>query len=284
MSYQLSRQQRMRRFALLLSLLALFALIRLLALYGPNSTTWTAEEQEASGYANVKKKGWNQKEIETANINEQQTSTLEPMKKMIPMEEIQRSLSEARQEFDNTMQDLYGQAVFPLIFHRVSEAFEMQNITKARFLRRLTIKLLTAYLYPSSSSDDTTVTWITGGHSNAAAHGNLHNHSYTATLERYAQKAFQAIGLDFVAKNYAMGGYSSGVEISLCLESVYGKYFDFYSWDFGMTVSCFLWFSSSLTILCLYLAHLLFFSWFIMKGWSRYLQVAATTESHSNSS
>lgn len=261
MSYQLSRQQRMRRFAFLLSLLAVCALIRLLALYGPNSTSWTAEQQEASGYANVKK-GWNQKEIETANNNEQQTSTMEPMKKMIPMQEIQRSLYDARQEFDNTMQGLYGQTFFPLIFHRVSEAFEMQNITRARFLRRLTIKLLNAYLYPSSSTDDTTVTWITGGHSNAAAHGNLYNQSYTASLERYAQKAFQAVGLDFVAKNYAMGGYSSGVEISLCLESVYGKYFDFYSWDFGMTVSYFFvlfFFSLSLKIHCLYLDRPLFF-------------------------
>jgi hypothetical protein len=239
MSYQQSRQQRIRRFAFLLFGLALFALIRLLSLFGPRPTTWTAEEQEASGYANAEK-DWNQKEIETANNYEQQTSTLEPMGKKIPMEDIQRSIHDARQEFDNTMLDLYGQTFFPLIFHRVSEAFEMQNITKARFLRRLTIKLLKAYLHPSSSSDDSTVTWVTGGHSNAAAHGNLYNHSYTATLEHHAQKAFRAVGLDFVAKNYAMGGYSSGVEISLCLESVYGKNFDFYSWDFGMTVSCFL--------------------------------------------
>lgn len=44
---------------------------------------------------------------------------------------------------------------------------------------------------------------------------------------------FGSIGIDFVAKNYAMGGSTSGEEISLCIEEIFGKEIDSLSWDFG---------------------------------------------------
>jgi hypothetical protein len=47
--------------------------------------------------------------------------------------------------------------------------------------------------------------WATGGHSAAAGHGNLYNESYTAFLERDLQPVFEAIGIEFEARNYAMG-------------------------------------------------------------------------------
>ena len=77
--------------------------------------------------------------------------------------------------------------------------------------------------------------WATGGHSAAAAHGNLHNESYTAYMTRAVQPVFAAAGIDFEGRNYAMGGMSSGPEISLCNEAIFGTDADVISWDFGMT-------------------------------------------------
>jgi hypothetical protein len=77
--------------------------------------------------------------------------------------------------------------------------------------------------------------WATGGHSAAAGHGNLFNESYTAFLERDVQDVFQSIGIDFEARNYAMGGTPSGPEIAMCFEEIFGKDLDFFVYDYGMT-------------------------------------------------
>ena len=50
--------------------------------------------------------------------------------------------------------------------------------------------------------------WATGGHSAAAGHGNLFNESYTAFLTRAVEDVFGSIGIEFVGRNYAMGGTS----------------------------------------------------------------------------
>jgi hypothetical protein len=76
--------------------------------------------------------------------------------------------------------------------------------------------------------------WATGGHSAAAGHGNLYNESYTAYMERDLKDIFGSIGIDFEARNYAMGGTGSAAEIAMCWEQVYGRDVDFFSWDFGM--------------------------------------------------
>eukprot|EP00548_Thalassiothrix_antarctica_P003947 CAMPEP_0194137246 /NCGR_PEP_ID=MMETSP0152-20130528/7163_1 /TAXON_ID=1049557 /ORGANISM="Thalassiothrix antarctica, Strain L6-D1" /LENGTH=680 /DNA_ID=CAMNT_0038834201 /DNA_START=31 /DNA_END=2073 /DNA_ORIENTATION=+ len=77
--------------------------------------------------------------------------------------------------------------------------------------------------------------WSTGGHSAAAAHGNLFNESYTSYLESSAKDAFRAIGIEFIGRNYAMGGMDSAPQLALCNEAVYGVDADVISWDFGMT-------------------------------------------------
>jgi hypothetical protein len=77
--------------------------------------------------------------------------------------------------------------------------------------------------------------WATGGHSAAAGHGNLFNESYTAYMERDLIDVFGSIGLEFEGRNYAMGGTSSGPEISMCFKEVFGQDVDFFSWDYGMT-------------------------------------------------
>lgn len=41
--------------------------------------------------------------------------------------------------------------------------------------------------------------------------------------------------MDLVGRNYAMGGTSSGMEISSCMEEIFGMDIDILSWDYGMT-------------------------------------------------
>ena len=48
--------------------------------------------------------------------------------------------------------------------------------------------------------------WATGGHSASAGHGNLYNESYTAYMGRDMLDVFGSIGIEFEARNYAMGG------------------------------------------------------------------------------
>ncbi|KAI2500380.1 hypothetical protein MHU86_14123 [Fragilaria crotonensis] len=77
--------------------------------------------------------------------------------------------------------------------------------------------------------------WSTAGHSAAAGHGNLHNESYTAFLEHVAKPVFDAIGIEFQGRNYAMGGMKSAPLLALCNEAIFGTDADVLSWDFGMT-------------------------------------------------
>jgi hypothetical protein len=59
--------------------------------------------------------------------------------------------------------------------------------------------------------------------------------SYTAVLTRGVQDIFAACGINFVGRNYAMGGTSSGAEIAVCSKEIYGMDFDVLVWDTGMT-------------------------------------------------
>ena len=104
--------------------------------------------------------------------------------------------------------------------------------SKDRLKRRLKIKFLESQLGDKSPAS---FTWVTGGHSAAAGHGNLFTQSYTAILETTLQKVFKIVNIDFKAKNYAMGGTSSGPEVSLCMEALFGLDIDFLSWEYGMT-------------------------------------------------
>mmetsp|Transcript_28736 Transcript_28736/g.81038 ORF Transcript_28736/g.81038 Transcript_28736/m.81038 type:complete len:695 (+) Transcript_28736:156-2240(+) len=85
------------------------------------------------------------------------------------------------------------------------------------------------------AADLASFVWMTGGHSSAAGHGNMFNESYTAFAEKTAKGVFASVGINFEAKNYAMGGTSSAPEIALCNQAVFGFDFDALSWDYGMT-------------------------------------------------
>merc|ERR1711862_537913 len=104
---------------------------------------------------------------------------------------------------------------------------------KYRLIKGLQIKFLQANLL---SEEEIEFMWSTAGHSASAAHGNIFNESYTSLLQDTVYESFQAINLQFMSCNYAMGGMSSSPELSLCEQSVYGTTIDILLWDFGMTV------------------------------------------------
>jgi hypothetical protein len=111
-----------------------------------------------------------------------------------------------------------------------------------RLKRRFLKKLLEAQIGLASHSNNNhnnkrmpTFVWATGGHSAAAAHGDLYNESYSAVLERAVQPVLQRLGVWFEARNYAMGGTMSAPELALCSVPIYGTAVDAISWDFGMT-------------------------------------------------
>ncbi|CAB9505449.1 expressed unknown protein [Seminavis robusta] len=83
--------------------------------------------------------------------------------------------------------------------------------------------------------------WATGGHSASAGHGNLFRESYTANMDRALTPILASIGLDFEARNYAMGGTDSAEEVALCWNSIFGRDVDAISWDYGMTDGHDLW-------------------------------------------
>jgi hypothetical protein len=69
----------------------------------------------------------------------------------------------------------------------------------------------------------------------AAGHGNMWRESYTAVMERAVKDMFATVGLNFIGRNYAMGGTGSAPEIAMCAKEVFGTDIDVLSWDTGMT-------------------------------------------------
>jgi hypothetical protein len=59
--------------------------------------------------------------------------------------------------------------------------------------------------------------------------------SYTKVMERSVQDIFAACGIDFVARNHAMGGSNVAPEIAMCSKEIFGTDIDVLLWDSGMT-------------------------------------------------
>jgi hypothetical protein len=103
-----------------------------------------------------------------------------------------------------------------------SEHLEGCNCTKYGSpgqIRRLETQTL---VLPDLQQTFSNFVWATGGHSAAAGHGNLFNESYTAFMERSAKPVFEAVGIGFEGRSYAMGGMRSAPEFALCQESIFG--------------------------------------------------------------
>jgi len=119
---------------------------------------------------------------------------------------------------------------------------EDNSVSWGRLKRKLMIKILQSKLNKSDKDKKTKPTkfvWATGGHSAAAGHGNLFKECYTMVLGQFAKPVFEAIGLDFEVRPFAMGATGSTLEISGCVPQVFGTDVDFFYWDYGMTTgSC----------------------------------------------
>jgi len=164
-------------------------------------------------------------------------------------------LSAAHRELEQSLIMDYGD-MQGLLFDKpgvIDRLFMANPISKERLYRRMMIKVLSAQIEiaKNNGGDDgkqkkkkrkkkrtkhtaSTFTWATGGDSAAAGHGNLFSQSYTKVMEDSVKDAFAAVGVDFIARNYAMAGYTSAPELSMCMESVYGTDVDILAWDFGL--------------------------------------------------
>ena len=149
----------------------------------------------------------------------------------------------AKAKFMEKLTEDYGPENVPHLFQTTTEegdavsiarrVFEGTSTSWSRMKRKVAMKILQAQI----QEEHQPFVWATGGHSAAAGHGNLFNESYTAILELGSLPIFEAVGMNFSARNYAMGGTSSGMEIASCVKEVFGVDFDVLSWDYGMTTA-----------------------------------------------
>ena len=175
------------------------------------------------------------------------------------MVELLGELSQQKSLQESSMKQMFGPEFYGLLFENpelMDKLFVMDAHSKERLLRRLMIKVLEAQFPQSKSKSNinskfglnkkgksepshieratsSTFIWATGGDSGAAGHGNLFKQSYTKVMEDTVKGAFKAIGIDFQGRNYGMGGYSSGPELALCMEAIYGTDLDILVWDFA---------------------------------------------------
>jgi len=141
------------------------------------------------------------------------------------------SVRDATAILKDRLKSEYGK-YYDVIFESAGpKLFEINQVSKDRLLRRMMKKILEA----STKNSKVPFTWVTAGHSACAGHGNLFNQSKTHRLEELASKVFSAAGVNFIGKNYAMGGMGSGPELGMCMEQIYGSDIDVITWDFGMT-------------------------------------------------
>mmetsp|Transcript_12990 Transcript_12990/g.28082 ORF Transcript_12990/g.28082 Transcript_12990/m.28082 type:complete len:699 (-) Transcript_12990:27-2123(-) len=153
--------------------------------------------------------------------------------------EMLQDIVAARKEFDDYLRADYGDFV-STVFNKTSitTAFTRpSSLSDTRLKRRMKIKMIEGQLgiKGRGRGGQPTFTWVTGGHSAGAGHGNLLNQSYTVAIDRAAKIVFGAAGIDFRANARAMGGTTSAPEIALCGEAIFGQDVDVLWWDYGMT-------------------------------------------------
>jgi hypothetical protein len=186
--------------------------------------------------------------------------TTEPLNPLLNLHKMLQAFQEKRQTWLDQLERDYGKDNLQLMFLDHGAAIRPPNETAPdfsndRLRRKLIIKILEAQQAArhanngnsnngnNNNNTDTAsavfpkpkYVWATGGHSATAAHGNMWRESYTAVLERGVQDMFAACGIDFIGRNYAMGGTSSGPEIAMCGKEVFGADYDMLIWDTGMT-------------------------------------------------
>jgi hypothetical protein len=119
-----------------------------------------------------------------------------------------------------------------VLFRSPSADGDEDGISWDRFKHKLMRKL---FQVMNASDRNATVpfVWATGGHSVTAGHGNFVDESYTAVMERNVKSIFHAVGIDFVARNYAMSAAHSAPEAAWCIEEIFGNDLDVLVWDYA---------------------------------------------------
>eukprot|EP00816_Leptocylindrus_hargravesii_P013840 CAMPEP_0196806634 /NCGR_PEP_ID=MMETSP1362-20130617/6546_1 /TAXON_ID=163516 /ORGANISM="Leptocylindrus danicus, Strain CCMP1856" /LENGTH=658 /DNA_ID=CAMNT_0042180211 /DNA_START=198 /DNA_END=2174 /DNA_ORIENTATION=+ len=145
----------------------------------------------------------------------------------IDIKQLLQKANLAKDQMEEQLKREYGDDYADMIFHKHHEIINISNVSEERLKRKMQLKLL--------GIGGNEFSWMTAGHSAAAAHGNLYHQSYTQSIEDVARDIFASVGLEFKATNFAMGGMRSGPELCFCMEAVYGSDIDVLSWDFGMT-------------------------------------------------
>ena len=157
-----------------------------------------------------------------------------------------QTVKKEQSKLNNMLKRDYGEEAFQsmwvdttsgnvLGYQACNSANEQSNVSYIKFRRKLQMKILEVQMGVIDRStgrcdcqgrktynnrkpnfpDDTRFVWATGGHSAAAGHGNLYNESYTAFMVRGVKNVFESIGIDFVGRNYGMGGMDSGPQLAL---------------------------------------------------------------------
>ena len=116
--------------------------------------------------------------------------------------------------------------------YNLARIFQQSESSRNKFYRKILQKLLTKQIQPAKK---VTITWVSAGDSSAAGAGNLPDDSYTSVMEKTVKETFAFVGLEFEAVRQGIDGYGSGLEASLCMNSLYGQDIDFLSWDFAAT-------------------------------------------------
>lgn len=149
------------------------------------------------------------------------------------VKDLMDSFKSAYQHLDVRLTERYGEYYKPIFFDgdtpRGRFVFEAgdgtSTLSQDRFRRKLKLKVL-QYLTTGVAH----FVWATGGHSATAGHGNFYEQSYTAYLEEAAQPVFEAMGMNFTGRNYAMGGTAAGPESAFCSKEIYGEDIDALVW------------------------------------------------------
>ncbi|KAL7571142.1 hypothetical protein ACA910_014746 [Epithemia clementina (nom. ined.)] len=155
--------------------------------------------------------------------------------------QLMQNFNVARAKFMDQLRQDYGPENIQPLFQTTYPNGTVESVTRTlfqgsplswdRMKRKVAMKILQAQI----DEQPQTFIWATGGHSASAGHGNLFNESYTAIMELKSKPILEAVGVNFVARRYAMGGTSCGMEINSCIKEVFGVDIDFLSWDYGMT-------------------------------------------------
>jgi hypothetical protein len=116
------------------------------------------------------------------------------------------------------------------------------GLSKGKIKRKVLMKLLQVQVDSQTGqrelpSPGLPFVWAVGGHSVTAGHGNFYHESYTAVMERAVKDVLSSTGIQFVGRNYAMGGTTSAPETAFCTKEIYGQDIDVLVYDFFMTDS-----------------------------------------------